>query len=75
MGVVHQQDIPHWVVVTDVHEDHVDFNDPYPPKGGKGIRVSRDDFQQMLDDVGSRIGLSPSVIFIRKYNPVAKESI
>jgi hypothetical protein len=65
MGVVHQLDIPHWVVVTDVGEDHVAFNDPYPPKGGKGIRVRREEFQKMLDDVGSRIGMSPSVIFIR----------
>jgi hypothetical protein len=65
MGVVHQLDIPHWVVVTGVGKDHVTFNDPYPPKGGKGIRVRREEFQKMLDDVGSRIGLSPSVIFIR----------
>ena len=72
MGVVHQLDIPHWVVVADVGEDHVAFNDPYPPKGGKGIRVSQAEFQKMLDDVGPRIGLSPSVIFIRNSNPVSR---
>jgi hypothetical protein len=71
MGVVHQLDIPHWVVVTDVGEDYVSLNDPYPPKGGKGIRVSREEFQKMLDDVGIRIGLSPSAIFIRNGNPVS----
>jgi hypothetical protein len=68
MGVVHQLDIPHWAVVTDAGEDHIAFNDPYPPKGGKNIRVSREEFQKMLDDVGTRIGLSPSVIFIRNCN-------
>ena len=68
MGVVHQLDIPHWVVVTDVGDDHVAFNDPYPPKGGKNIRVSREEFRQMLGDVGIRFGLSPSVIFIRNCN-------
>jgi hypothetical protein len=72
MGVVHQLDIPHWVVVTYAGEDHVAFNDPYPPKGGKGICVSREEFQKMLDDVGTRIGLSPSVIFIRNSNPVSR---
>ncbi len=70
MGVVHQLDIPHWVVVTDADEDHVAFNDPYPPKGGKGICVSPTEFQKMLDDVGIRIGLSPSVIFVRNCKPV-----
>jgi hypothetical protein len=68
MGVVHQLDIPHWVIVTDVGDDHVTFNDPYPPKGGKGICVSQEEFQKMLDDVGTRIGLSPSTIFIRHSN-------
>jgi hypothetical protein len=68
MGVVHQLDIPHWVVVTGVGEDHVAFNDPYPPKGGKGIRVRREEFQKMLDDVGTRIGLSPSVLYIKNCN-------
>ncbi|MGZ3606416.1 MAG: peptidase C39 family protein [Syntrophales bacterium] len=68
MGVVHQLDIPHWVVVTDVGDDHVAFNDPYPPKGGKNIRVTREEFQQMLGNVGTRIGLSPSVIFIKNCN-------
>jgi uncharacterized protein YvpB len=70
MGVVHQLDIPHWVVVTDAGEDHVAFNDPYLPKGGKGICVSREEFQKMLGDVGTRIGLSPSIIFIRNCKPV-----
>jgi hypothetical protein len=74
MGVVHQLDIPHWVVVTDAGEDHVAFNDPYPPKGGKGIRVSREEFQKMLDDVGTRIGLSPSAIFVRNCNPVSGQA-
>jgi hypothetical protein len=64
MGVVHQLDIPHWVVLADVDERCVSFNDPYPPKGGKGLCVRRDEFQKMLDDVGTRIGLSPSVVFI-----------
>jgi hypothetical protein len=65
MGVVHQLDIPHWVVVTDAGEDRVAMNDPYPPEGRKNICVSREEFHQMLGDVGTRIGLSPSVIFIR----------
>lgn len=65
MGVVHQFDIPHWVVVTGMGKGHVSFNDPYPPKGGKGIRVRPEEFQRMLDDIGTRIGMSPSVIFIR----------
>jgi hypothetical protein len=69
MGIVHQLDIPHWVVVTDLGERQVAFNDPYPPKGGRGIRVSREEFQQMLDDVGARIGLSPSVIFVKDRRP------
>jgi Peptidase_C39 like family len=68
MGVVHQLDIPHWVVVTDAGDDYVAFNDPYPPKGGKNICVSREEFRQMLGDVGTRFGLSPSVIFIRNCN-------
>jgi hypothetical protein len=68
MGVVHQFDIPHWVVVTGVGKDHVTLNDPYPPKGGKGIRVRRDEFQTMLDDIGTRIGMSPSTLFIRNSN-------
>jgi hypothetical protein len=65
MGVLHRLDIPHWVVVTDVGEDQVAFNDPYPPKGRKGVRLSREAFQKMLDDIGIRIGMSPSVIFVR----------
>jgi hypothetical protein len=70
MGVVHQLDIPHWVVVTDVGEDHVAFNDPYPPKGEKDIHVRREEFQKMIDDIGTRIGMSPSAIFIRNNSPV-----
>lgn len=66
MGVVHQYDIPHWVVVAEVGDQAVTFNDPYPPKGGKDLSVSHEDFQRMLDDIGTRIGLSPSVLFVRQ---------
>jgi hypothetical protein len=61
---------PHWVVVTDVGEDHVAFNDLYPPKGGKDIFVRREEFQKILDDIGTRIGMSPSAIFIRSCKSV-----
>lgn len=65
MGVVHQYDIPHWVIVAGVKEESVIFNDPYPPKGRKDVYVSRGDFQRMLDDIDTRIGLSPSILFVR----------
>jgi hypothetical protein len=65
MGVVHSLNIPHWVVVTDVDEESVIFNDPYPPKGRKGLRLSHKEFQKILDDISTRIGLSPSILFVR----------
>jgi hypothetical protein len=66
MGVVHSLNIPHWVVVTDADQESVRFNDPYPPKGRKGIRLSHVKFQKILDDIGIRIGLSPSIVFVRR---------
>ena len=64
MGVVHSLDIPHWVVVGSVDNESVVFNDPYPPKGGKAIRLPHIKFQKILDDIGEKIGLSPSVVFV-----------
>ncbi len=66
MGVVHSLNIPHWVVVADADGENVVFNDPYPPKGRKGLRLSHVKFQKILDDIGTRIGLSPSVLLIRR---------
>jgi hypothetical protein len=66
MGVVHSLNIPHWVVVTDADGELIRFNDPYPPKGRKGVSLSNAKFQKILDDIGTRIGLSPSVLFVRK---------
>lgn len=65
MGVVHSLNIPHWVVVTDANEERVIFNDPYPPKGGRGIKLSHAKFQKILDDIGIKIGFSPSILFVR----------
>jgi hypothetical protein len=65
MGVVHSLNIPHWVVVTDADEESVVFNDPYPPKGRKELRLSHKQFQKILDDISTRIGLSPSILFVR----------
>jgi predicted double-glycine peptidase len=66
MGVVHSLNIPHWVVITDVNEKKVMFNDPYPPKGRRGLSLSHEKFQKILDDIGTRIGMSPSVLYTRK---------
>jgi hypothetical protein len=66
MGVIHSLNIPHWIVVTDADEEQVVFNDPYPPKGRKGLRLPHVKFQKILDDIGTRIGLSPSVLFVKK---------
>lgn len=66
MGVVHSLNIPHWVVVTDADEERVLFNDPYPPKGRSGLKLPQVKFQKILDDIGTRIGMSPSVLFVRR---------
>ena len=66
MGVVHRLNIPHWVVVTDADEEKITFNDPYPPKGRRGLTLPHAKFQKILDDIGTRIGLSPSVLFLRR---------
>jgi uncharacterized protein YvpB len=66
MGVIHSLNIPHWVVVTDADDQKVVFNDPYPPKGRKGLTLSHAKFQKILDDIGKRIGMSPSILLVRK---------
>ena len=66
MGVVHHLNIPHWVVVAYADGERVVFNDPYPPKGRQSLVLSHVKFQKILDDIGTRIGMSPSVLFTRK---------
>lgn len=66
MGVVHSLNIPHWVVITDADEEKIVFNDPYRPKGRRGLVLSHKKFQKILDDIGTRIGMSPSILFTRK---------
>lgn len=66
MGVIHSLNIPHWVVVTDANEEEVVFNDPYPPKGRCGLILPHPKFQKILDDIGTRIGFSPSILFVRE---------
>lgn len=66
MGVVHGLNIPHWVVVTDAKDEKITFNDPYPPKGRRGLKLPHDKFQKILDDIGTKIGLSPSIVFVRR---------
>jgi hypothetical protein len=66
MGVVHSLNVPHWVVVTGADDQKVAFNDPYPPKGRKGLTLPHAKFQKILDDIGTRIGMSPSILLVRK---------
>jgi hypothetical protein len=65
MGVIHSLNIPHWVVITDADEEKVVFNDPYPPKGRRGLVLPPEKFQKIINDIGTRIGMSPSVLFAR----------
>lgn len=51
MALLHGEDIPHWVVATDIDEDGVTFHDPYPPKGREAVRVTRDEFRSIMDDI------------------------
>jgi hypothetical protein len=67
MGVVHRLNIPHWVVITDADRERVVFNDPYPPKGRRGLVLSHQRFQKILDDIGTKIGMSPSILFTRAH--------
>jgi len=66
MGVIHSLNIPHWVVVTGADHEVVYFNDPYPPKGRKGLTLSHAKFQKIIDDIGTRIGFSPSALLVRR---------
>jgi hypothetical protein len=66
MGAVHQLNIPHWVVVLNANDSRIVFNDPYPPKGKRGINLPYSGFQKILDDIGTRIGMSPSILFVTK---------
>ncbi len=66
MGAVHHLNIPHWVVVSDADERKVTFNDPYPPKGRRDLVLSSGEFQKILDDIGLRIGMSPSILLVCK---------
>lgn len=66
MGVVHSLNIPHWVVVAHADAESVVFNDPYPPKGRKELQLPVAKFQKILDDIDTKIGLSPSILFIKR---------
>ena len=67
MGVIHSLNIPHWVVVAEANSGGVTFNDPYPPKGMRGLTLPYDKFQKILDDIGIKIGLSPSILFVQRW--------
>ena len=68
MGVVHNFDIPHWVVVTGVDDSAVTFHDPYPPKGRRNLKLSYEKFQQIIDDIGRKMTLAPSLLIVDKGN-------
>jgi len=55
-----------------VDGDGVTFNDPYPPKGGKAIRVSREGFRKMVDDIGTLMGMSPSFLLVANHRQAGK---
>ena len=50
MHLLHNQDSPHWIVVTGIDNQSVSINDPYN-KHGKDVQVKREDLLQMMDDL------------------------
>lgn len=65
MQEVHQEEVPHWVVAYGIDEERVQFHDPYPPAGRKGLAAPRERFQKMLDDI-AHLGASRGMVWARK---------
>lgn len=65
MQEVHEEEVPHWVVVFAIDEETVTFHDPYPPHGRQGLTVARPRFQKMLDDIGE-LGCSRGMVLARQ---------
>lgn len=51
MGLLHGEDVPHWVVPTRIGDDEVTFHDPYPPKGRADVTFDRQEFWSIVEDV------------------------
>ncbi len=66
MNVVHGFDIPHWVVVTGMEDGAVWVNDPYPPKGRKGLRLEWEELETMMEDIPGKVGGSRSLVIVGK---------
>lgn len=65
MGIVHQLEIAHWIVVTGAGERRLTFHDPYPPKGGRHLGLDWGPFRQMFEGVGA-LGHNPAALFVRR---------
>jgi hypothetical protein len=66
MNVVHGYDIPHWVVVTGMEDHTVWVNDPYPPKGRKGLRLTTENLETIMEDICTKVGGSRSLLVVGK---------
>jgi hypothetical protein len=64
MDEVHDEEIPHWVVVVGVDDEKVYVHDPYPPRGQANLELSRAAFASMLEQP-KRMNCSRAIVFAR----------
>lgn len=69
MGLVHDYDVPHWVVVTGMDPRHAWIHDPYPPKGKAGLRLTHAELMQIIDDIGRKMRAARSVVIATPLRP------
>ena len=65
MKRLHQQDSPHWIVVTGADKENISINDPYN-ENGKDILVRRENFMQMMNDLDTYSGIAKRVLLLSK---------
>jgi len=64
MKLLHEQDSPHWIIISGIDKENVRINDPYV-EDGEGCLVERNKFLQMLGDLRKYSGIAPRVLLLK----------
>jgi predicted double-glycine peptidase len=66
MGIIHDKDTLHFVVVSGIENDRVWINDPYSSKGRKDINLELTDFKKMMNETWGKRRIYKRLLVIYK---------